>query len=447
MKVNYDRTALIAGIGVAPWTRLGLERWFPNYKIVSLYDSGVATLRHTPPVLLLGDVRLTKRNTQQMVRTDMFKRLATNELAEYSFLTYKPVEIADGALRNRFIMSRPQYTSSYENKAWLREQFGRQLPFAAYHIYNRTDLRADREQYDRLCRLSLPFVLQHEQLSGGKGTYIVKSYADFIMALSSLPPDGRIVASQHISDARERSVQCCSTRLGTVHGDLQKQIVRSPQLCNLAASVVNGYCGAEIGTVRSSMTVTQSVQRVIDTIGTHMATSGFRGVFGIDFLVRDDELYILEINARLTGVTPLLTMIYQSHGAIPFYLLHALELGGYDYTVDRLQASSNFDSIGSLLLLQSQADQTMTIAATWRSGIYDVLDDGLQFVRSDSRFQNSDSASAIFIQQYVPAGETVRPGGRLIAILTRHAVLDDQDALLPEMKRLVASLYVGIELT
>ncbi len=449
MNVIYDDTICVAGIGVTPWTRLGLERWLPNYRIVALYDNSASELAHTPPIIQLNTAQLSKLNTQHMVDTEAFRAIASHELADYQFLTYRPVRILDQSLKNRFLMMSGEYSTTFENKAWLRDQLGDQLPFAPYKIYDRSDLIPDRAQYDKLCaQSSSPFVMQHEQLSGGKGTYLVHDFAQFARAMDGLPAKGRVVVSEYVGGAQERSVQCCVTRYGVQRSSLQKQIVRDPALCNLAVPVVNGYCGAEIGTVGASPAVSDVVSRVIDIIGARMAHDGFRGIFGIDFLIRGDRVFLLEINARLTGVTPLLTMTYQPGPDVPFGLLHVLELGGYDYTIEPTESLTQAmtTSQGSMLILQSQEPLTARLARTVPSGVYDITEQGLTLLRKDSRLMPDDPKTAWLVQQYAPTGLLVRPGAKLLAVMTRQPVLDRNDGLLPESRTIIETLYRNIHL-
>jgi hypothetical protein len=447
MKVVYNTNVLIAGIGVTPWTRLGPEQWLQDYRIVSYRDGGATGMLNMPPVHLLGEVELTKKNTQQMIRTDAFKQSALNGLKDYSFITYKPVVVDDPQLEQRFLMNDPGHTRTFENKAWLREAFGAELPFAPFVIVRRADLQADEITYEKLRELCEVLVMQHEQLSGGKGTYIVRNFADFCAALAALPEDGKIVISAYLSGAQERSVQCVVTqRYGTLYGGLQKQIVRDPYVCNLATTVVNGFGGGEIGTLATTPARQKIIAECVEKIGQRMKEEGFKGIFGIDFMIRGGEVFLLEINARLTGLTPLLTMMYRPGLDIPFYLIHTLELAGEPYTISAGQQRPDGQPAGAggMLVLQSQQSQSCRLDRTLSSGVYTLRGEKLVLVRRDIHFAPNDPADAVLVQSYVTEGTVVKPAERLITAMVRQPVLNTDDELNDFARQLVSSLYAGM---
>lgn len=440
MKITFDSTIKLAGIGMSPWTRLGLEQWFPRYKIIALDACDAGNLANVPPILELNNVNIAKQNTQHLVRTDAFKNVAIQQLPGYSFLTYNPVTIDDPDLRHRFIMQEKRFAMTYENKAWLRETFGDQLPFASHQIVDLEYVRKTSNAYKELASNGVPFVLQHEQLSGGKGTFIIKTDSDLTAALASLPAMGKLVISSYVDGAVERSIQCVMTRHGLIRGPLQKQIVRHPALCNLGKENVNAFCGAEVGTITTSPDIEQKIAACLKEIELTMRRDGYKGIFGIDFLIRGNELYVLEINARLTGVTPLLTALYQPDRDIPFVLLHALELSGAKYSIDYPVAPQQCTA-GSLMILQSHEREIVRLDRTVDSGVYRLHSGTLQLVRKDARFAASDPSDVFIVQQYVPPQTVVKPGSRVAAVLSRRAVTDANDQLTSESLAVITALY------
>ena len=325
-------------------------------------------------------------------------------------------------------MNSPHATATYENKAWLRENFGAELPFAQYSVYDYGALQPGQADYSRVqSSCGEIFVMQHEQLSGGKGTHIVRTPEDFDTALQRLPGSGRIVVSQYITGAVERSVQCCTLKGGVVAGDMQKQIVRNTLLCNVDALFVNGFCGAEIRSVEATAAQTATIRKCAETIDARMFQDGYKGIFGLDFMLCGEQLYLLEVNARSTGVTPLLTQTYEDGSTdIPFYALHVLELSGADYSVsDNAPALAMFvpDPAG-MLILQSHEPVASRVKSIIQPGIYDASDGKIRFVRNDARFDPKDPTSTILVQNYVSAGAIVKPGNRVMTIMTRQPVLD-----------------------
>src|SRR5256886_5243806 len=98
--------------------------------------------------------------------------------------------------------------------------------------------------------------------------------------------------------------------------------------CDWSSDVCSSDLG-EISPADPLQAVYPEIKQYALGIGQRLQELGYRGIFGLDCLVDPSgRVYVLEINPRLTGLTPLLTMLYRENQDIPFYLLHILELAG-----------------------------------------------------------------------------------------------------------------------
>lgn len=444
MKVTYDRTSKIAGVGVVPWARLGLERWFDNYQIVSYYDWDLGQGLSSPKVHDLADqVKLKKKNAQRLVCSLAFQKLAAGKLNGYRFLTYRPVKAPNKTLAKRFMAPTVDFTKTFENKVYFRENFEQVLHMAPFCIVDRRQLVPTKDCYLELQKLSKHLVLQHDQLSGGKGTHLVWTFDDYLSALSRLTTANKVVVSAMIENAQEISVQACATKYGTITGPVQKQIIRDSKLYKADLPNVSTFCGAEVGTIKISQKLRKRIDESVQLIGKAMFASGYRGIFGVDFLAQGDELFVLEVNARLTGVTPLLTALYRDALDIPFYLLHVLEQGGFDYKI--VNNKSREPQKGSLLILQNQQDNPVILKRAIASGVYIYKKNKLELLRKDINFAPKDPPEAILVQAYVPSGMIVKPGERLVSVIARQTVLNQADTLKTKYTKLVKQLYQAME--
>lgn len=443
MKVRYDKSLALVGLGIVPWARIGLERWFPKYRIISYYGWDLDGYVEHPAVHAIEDkVRIARKNMQHVVETATFREIISTQYRNHLFLPYKPVELNETDLAERFLMNGTRFTGLYENKAEFRLKFGDVLPFAPYKIYPEEYLVPTKTSYENVCHeLGEVFVLQHESLSGGKGTYIIRTLKDYIRAFKTLPPEGRIIGSSFVA-GKERTIQACATRFGTVTGPVQKQIIRDERLCNVRVAGGTTFNGGEIGATDIAPAAAESLRNYAKIVGESLYADGYRGIFGIDALVLEDQVYVLEVNARLTGMTPLLTAAYREDKDVPFYLLHALELGGFDYRItDDYVAPA---APAALLLLQNQRNKTERLVNTVRSGIYRWRDGTLEFIRPDCAFSDEDDKDSVLIQAYVPKGAVVKPGERLVAVFIRRPVLDPQDKLTTDVVSMVDTIYKSL---
>lgn len=454
MKIAFDNKAKIAGIGLVPWPRLGPERWFTNYRIASLHGWDIAGIPHIPQVTALADrmerlPRLAKMNTQNLLEDVDFQSMLQREFEGYDFMTYKavcpPAELA--RISGRFLYSSRDLAAKLENKAAFRTMFQSDLPFPEYAIIERSMCTPDAAGLTTILAGQRTVVVQDESLSGGKGTFIVRSLTDLQQALTALDKiAGRarsLVVSTYIESAHERSLQCVVTRYGVFVGPLQTQIVRNPLLSNLEVVEGDRFCGGEISDSDPLQGVYPTMHTYAMLIGKRLQGMGYRGIFGIDCLVTDEgRVYVLEINPRLTGMTPLLTMLYREEQDVPFYLLHILELADIPYRI----LDNTFDQvppIGSLLLLHSQMTVPTVINTFPPSGIYDMNGN---FLQKAFRLDMSDPSAHVLLQQYQSPTTRIMPGGRLASLFTNIPVLDKEERLAPAATELIRCLLGKVEL-
>jgi hypothetical protein len=65
-----------------------------------------------------------------------------------------------------------------------------------------------------------------------------------------------------------------------------------------------GYCGNDFGMAsRLEPEVLDHIEKITVTVGEWLRTFGYRGTFGVDFLVRDGEVLFTEVNPRFQGST------------------------------------------------------------------------------------------------------------------------------------------------
>lgn len=347
MQVKYDKSIKIAGIGVFASARYGLNLWFNNSKIVSLFnDPDFPSLSFEKYLKAPYD---GKRSTQALLYDSRFQDMLIKELKGYHVLTYKPVEVPSRLVSSgvNFISgskSMVQISSKFENKAWFRRKFlnsGINIP--RHKIYKWQDLKTDEDFYNNLRGNREIFVIQDAVLSGGKGTSIVKDFEDYKATVeSAYNAQGEVVVSDFVSNSQDMSIQGVVTRYGIFIGPAHRQIVAHPQLLDPSIKGSDLFCGVEIRNSDQNSTVHQKLTKNAKIIGEELQKSGYCGIFGVDSLVSGNEVHTIEVNPRITGATPLLTVNYKEGAHVPFYLLHMLELLDANYEIKDVSRSNEY---------------------------------------------------------------------------------------------------------
>src|SRR6185312_251736 len=71
-------------------------------------------------------------------------------------------------------------------------------------------------------------------------------------------------------------------------------------------------------------------------MGERLRKEGYRGYFELDFLADVDsgDLYLGELNPRVTGASSMTNVTAVAYGDMPLFLFHLLEFADVDYEID-----------------------------------------------------------------------------------------------------------------
>jgi len=417
MIIEYDKDIKIAGIGQSPWQRFGPQCWFNNYAIVSQDRSTITKgqLGSAKLFILPKKLRENGKSTaalKNIVKTEWFKKLASTDLLGYSYLAYRPIvsELPIKLITNNFSIS-----EKYENKASFRVLFDKLVTFPEYEIAESNELNS-LLTYKKYNEKWGEIVLQDEELSGGVGTYIVKNYNDYKDAIKNLSiRHKKIIISDRISNGTDYSVQCCVTKYGIFVSPLQKQIISSPVLSNTELSGGEKFNGVQIGELGVSADIENQARSSARVIGDYMKKDGFKGIFSVDFFIDKDneQVYTLETNPRMTGVTPLYNLI-QAGSDTPLPLLHILEVGDYDYSIPSFAKNMLDVDIPkvSMLILRSKKTTDYVAKNFVKSGTYSISG---EYISDNLRMENAD----ILLESYVSEGDKISPGDKIASLFVR----------------------------
>lgn len=456
MKVLYDDRLKIAGIGIYPWARLGPQMWFRDYKIASLFDWDITTIDGLE-VYSLHDYageqsHQGKNNTPTLLENPLFLQMLENFFSGYAMLTYKPVrtpkELSAHAITFLSDETKTGLSRLFENKVWFRQRFAnKHINIPEYSVYSRKDLSADSRTLRRLLGKRKTVIIQDATLSGGKGTFIVSDIATLRRALETLENNQsaseKVVVSTYISGAMERSVQGVVTRYGVFVGPMQQQIIANSLLANLDIPGAELFCGTQISMSDSALWAYNQQKQNAMVVGEELRKEGYRGIFGVDSLVADGAVYTIEVNPRITGATPLLTMNYDAQKHIPFYLLHILELVGAEYQISDMSYDNTYGDC-ALIVPHSLRHENVTLSDGIRSGTYSSH---LEYKSDQVVFDKGELAfPQVLLQSYALPNKQVKPGGRILSGFINYSIVDSNGALDSGAERMVQTLLkkVGV---
>ena len=147
--------------------------------------------------------------------------------------------------------------------------------------------------------ISSKYVIQEKISSGGEGTYVMSSESDPIRGRDNI---GSFLISPYIEDAIPINTHIFIT---------ETQVVVYPssvQLCQKTEEQIL-YYGADYDCFNRFLSkYADEISSMAQKVGHLLCRYGYRGVAGVDWIISDEEIYLLEINPRYQASTDLLNM-------------------------------------------------------------------------------------------------------------------------------------------
>ncbi len=424
LPIEYNRSRPIGFLSLDPYNFLFMDKLFDDVRIVT--PRAQPWLKALPLSAEVKSLNLpVKTATSDGPKKYAITKKFVDQYKEDSrrkYVMYAPIDPPYKINPLAFLMNSPTVAHAYENKRYFRDEFADLIKIPEYEIKYMTELDRAASFSELRERFDGPFMLQDEESSGSKGTYAIKDHHDYLDALRSLKKfsQGRTVVASKFIHGESCSIQVCLTKYGIFSGGIQRQLINSKYLCNTKLDGATSWCGGEIGAVYPDI-VQHRAQEVASVIGSELASHGYKGVFGVDLIVTPDcEVYAIEINARLTGYSHIISEMQIINKKIPFMLLHTLELGNYKYDVtdtEALPSGANYKKVGSLLILNNMLDEQLVLKHDIPSGLYRLAGDKVEFVKPAHTLNAVKSDDTMLIMCRFSKGDTIESGRRVLKIM------------------------------
>ena len=245
-------------------------------------------------------------------------------------------------------------------------------------------------------------------------------------------------------EPRELAIEGVITRHGTLVGPLMAELVGFEEL----TPYDGGWCGDDV----SPDLLTEQQRRVARertvAMGERLRREGYRGYFELDFLLdaRTGELWLGELNPRVTGASSITNVTAVAYGDMPLFLFHLLEFMDVDYEIDvdelneRWAQVQNLDEWTQFILKQTE-DVTERITRAPASGIWTMPDPGaLRFDRRVTDWHTVADEAEAFYLRIAGAGQYRYPGADLGILVTRGRFMNDEHELLDRTRGWISGI-------
>lgn len=430
--IDYNHGLPIGVVSLDPYNFLVLDKLFDDFQIITPYQQD--WLKFLPLRGSLFPLNLKQKGSDKLSRYVSSKKFVDHFKTDprRKYLLYSPLDPPYRVNPLAFLMNSPTIAHAYENKRYFRDEFADLIRIPDYEIQYMNQLDRASSYRDLRERFGGAFMLQDEESSGSKGTYGIHSEDDYVDAVRSLKKYSRgrtIVASQFVH-GEVSSIQVCITKYGVFSGGIQRQLVDSKYLCNPKLEGATRWCGGEVGAEYPDI-VQHQAQEIASVIGSELSSHGYKGIFGVDLIVTpENEVYAIEINARLTGYSHIISDMQMQNGKIPFMLLHILELGNFNYEVtdtEALPSAARYKKPGSLMILNNQTDEDFVLRRAIRSGVYKLVGDHVEFVKEGFTLKDCTSEANMLIFCRYDTGAIILRGRRILKIMKHGGIMNDGD--------------------
>ncbi len=271
-------------------------------------------------------------------------------------------------------------------------------------------------------------VLQSAFGDSGKTTYFIANEEDWDKYSSEIVDEPEMKIMKRVN-CRGSAIEACTTKCGTIVGPLMTELVGFKEL----TPYKGGWCGNEIFAEAFSQEIRDKARRYTRDFGEALREEGYRGYFELDFLIDLDngELYLGELNPRVTGASSMTNHAAFAHADAPLFLFHLLEFSGVDFDIDikalneRWSDPDNIDD-WSQLVIKHVDDSVDYITHAPESGIWRLQDDkSVTFTRFDYHRRAVEDESHAFFLRISGSGDYRYKGADLGILITRGRLMTE----------------------
>ncbi len=303
--------------------------------------------------------------------------------------------------------------------------------------------------------LGIPFVVQFPYGSSGSSTHIIAAEHDYRRLSLKHRLDSAVIREyiNGYSININAVVLTASNGTRTLCSYPSVQITGAPECSNSPAA----YCGNDYTAAASvEKKVMSEVIRQTKVTGQWMARSGYRGIFGMDFIVKGNKVYPVEINPRFQNSTALHAAATVSQGdpSKALFLAHIAEfLREKDSVMDTYAENIDEDDLmfpikGAQIIVCNGPSETVVTGEIF-PGLYNMVLGELVRLSEKVSLADCETPGDIVITCGVPKRYTrIAPGASIckIQFLTNALELSGKRRLNPTARSMVRAVYGATKL-
>jgi len=430
---RYDRPIFF--ISATNFNLLGMDEWVKNFKFINYIDcydgrhpNTFVPVEHPHPefesIEDINNYLLEHKEVLEYIKSFgrypkavflMFDKKTESLAKEVGMKVWFP----KAKLRNR--VDDKIETVRIGDKAGVPS-----VPNILARVNSYNDMRAKSKS------LGQNLVIQTAYGDSGHTTFFISTEADFNKHKDEIIDAPEVKIMKRIN-CRGSAIEACTTKAGTIVGPLMTELVGFKDI----TPYKGGWCGNEIFPKAFTQQIRDQAREYTFKFGEQLRKGGYRGYFELDFLIdiNNNELYLGELNPRITGASSMTNHAAFAHADAPLFLFHLLEFSDVDFDLDvdalnaRWADAENIDS-WSQMVIKHTKDSVSQITQAPESGIWQMDADGqIHYSRFDYHRRAVASENEAFFLRISGTGDYLYEGADLGILITRGRLMGQRFGL------------------
>lgn len=451
----------IIAVGVAPFPRIMPALFLQRYAIYCVKDTADNdVLRNYTTIYCLEEkhpkVAAKVHATSYLLRNYAFQAFLKSRKYPYRLMFYQTTPKIVETLEAEKIDWIGNYPESYADvvlKGDFRDLVKRLgLPCIP-------DLRVTREEFlqktfqEMWSVWSRAFVVQRADfdVAGELGTFFIRDERSWKEMFEILAKDERyhVVTISPFIEGHSLSMLGCITQKRVLTSTLQLQLIDVPEA--LHGQMPTGvFLGHDWAYKDWPDSIEEAAQKITESIGNHLASKGFKGIFGVDFLYdsKTKEIFPIECNPRFTGALPVYSIMIAAQMMPTIEFFHLLAHLNIDTDFDFSLVNSAMKKRLPISHISLTPKGIFEMKLPLAPGIYsyDAKEQSLRFERVGAFYGDFRSAKEFMIIDSLPrvGGRVIQNVPRMCKLIFPRAIARSSFQIEPEVGELIATISTAL---
>jgi len=426
-----------------PIYAIGLEKIVKNYSIICSQKSDIVRYlrKEKIAVLCLNDDEI-KNAGKILANKKVIKYIKDNSKnKKANVITFKPSPIIQKICKDndfKYLGNDWKLNRDLEDKIKFVEVTKKlKIPNADSKI-----IKLDKNKCSLNFSRNKKFVIQFPRGFSGNSTFFLKNKNDSDKILKKY--ENRKAKLSKYFKGEAYTINACVVGNKTLIG---KPIFQITGL-SLYNKNIFGTCGNDYAYPRKLKK--EQRKKIFDytkKIGDYIKELGYKGIFGLDLVVSDKKINLIEINPRIIGSMSLFTKLQIQNNQPPFLLLSIMEfISSADTENDdfkKWDKKNNFNA--SQLILRNTRNKPIKIMKNLKSGIYEIEKNKLVFKKeaysAEKRMKKNE-----FLVQCSAKGRVISPDIEYANIQVGYGIMESEKKFKSDFEKIACFVKDNIKI-